>query len=925
MAATAQQLAIINLYTALFNRAPDAAGLDFWSKALSNGASLASITQGFLTTPEALVIYPAAQTSEQFVGAFYQAVFGRVADAGGLKFWTDALNAAGGPSSAAAKSLIVSQINDIVSTPLYGKPANLTDAQYAETMADRATFANKVAVSVYFAVDIKSNDVALAKQALAGVNANTSSVNTAKLVIDTPAGGAPVVPARVLVGTDGADTFDLTHLTIAAGDSVDGGDGADTLNYVDSSTSAATFPAATVKNVETINIRNLNTAGTSFENVLFQVWSNLADGKTLSIAGLTVTANGVATSANVVQAFITGATVGNAVVSGSLIGYKAAPLGSSLTLTSTTLGNVPDLVLSGTGTASASFMTAQGMNGAIATVTAGAFAGATSFNSDRSTAGVAFTGLIAGQSLGLIGDNASVNGSLTGTYAGNVTEVTVNVSGGTKQGGIIVNGTGVTGVVVNSTGQANSISSLLTPASATALQINAAVDLISGGTGSIGTSAMRTITVSGNAATVGLGTVASTVLTSIDASGLTAGGVVATIGAAPAATFIGGAGKDVVTIVQSAVITGTIDGGAGTADTIGFQTASSLTAGTASLITHFEVLQVSALNGVEVYDASLIAGITKYQVGMSFSKLTLTKLAAAPVVTVTGGVSALSLELLNTAGGTDSVDLTLDNGATASSTATGGASVTALQVAGVETLKLHSRGLLGSGMGSNVVINDLANTALGVVVIDGDQALEFTVGTLVGAQDMNIDASLATGAVTVEGSSASTYIDVKGGTASDTIRVGTGASTVFGGAGGDAITLGTGLDRVIYKAAGDSLQDHVNAAGTAAGKMDTIVSFTSGTDRIDLATFAFADDAKAFVTKTFGTVDALLAAEGQLSFYVNDDGLTRGVVAAQVGTDMFLVVDANKDGVFDAASDLVVKMVGVTALQLQDVVFNAAP
>jgi S-layer protein len=923
----AQQTAITNLYTALFNRAPDAAGFDFWAQALANGASLSTITASFLFSPESTSIYPVSQTPEQFVTTFYQTVFGRAPDASGLAFWTAALNAAGGMNSIAGKVSIVSKIVEIVSTPLTAKPADLTDAQYAETLADRATFANKVSVGVYFAVEKQGTNVDMAKKALAGVNANASSVDAAKSIISTPAAGGPgAAPARKIVGTDAADTFDLAHYDIAAGDSVDGGAGTDTLNYVDTSTTSAAFPVATVRNVEIINIRNLNTAGLSSESVLFQVWGSLASGQTLSIGGITVTANGVATSAQVSQAVLTGATVGNAVISGALTGYTASaviPGGTSLALTSTIRGNVPDLTLSGTGTASASIMIAQGMNGVIDTVAADRFEGATTFNSDRSAAGVTFTGLAAGQTVGLIGNNASSTGTLSATYADNVTTATVNVSGGTKNGGISLTGAGVTSVIINSTGAANTNSSLILPGTTTALQINAAVDLSVSSVFSLGGGNLRTITASGNAATVALGTVSSPALISIDMSGLTAGGGAATIGAAPAATYLGGAGKDVVTIAANAVITGTVNGAAGSNDVIAFGTSNSLTSATAALISNFEVLKVSAANSAQVYDSTLIAGITKYQVGMSFYDVTLTTLSASADVTITGNTQNVVLSLLAVGGNTDNVNVTLEPDSANIGGPNLGVSVGALKIAGVETLNLHSRGLLVGALTSHAVTNDVGNTVLSKVSIDGDQALIFTVGTLSNAVDLAIDASAATGRLTIDGAAAVKRLDIKSGTSSDTIITGTGGATVAGGAGGDAITLGTGVDTVAYKAAGNSIQDFANVAGTAAGKMDAITGFSSGTDKIDLSSLGFLNDAQAFVSKTFASVDALVAAEAQASFY-DDAGLTRGAVAAYVGADTYVVVDVDHNGLFNAANDLVVKLAGVTALQQADVAFIAA-
>lgn len=280
---TAQQTAIANLYVALFNRAPDAAGFGFWAQSLVNGASLQSTILGFLTAPESKAIYPAAQTSEQFVTAFYTTVFGRAPDASGLAFWTGVVNANGGSSSDVAKAVAVAQIIAIVSTPLTVKPEGITEAQYAETVKDRTIFANKVDAGVYYAVEAKGTSTAVAKQVLARVDATSSSVIAAKLIADgiTDTGGTGGAPGDsttfvlttgmdVLNGTSGDDTFTADNTgaaaTLNAGDSINGGAGTDTLKvYVKATDSVSALVIPTLNSIEKLYINNgVLTSGTTF-------------------------------------------------------------------------------------------------------------------------------------------------------------------------------------------------------------------------------------------------------------------------------------------------------------------------------------------------------------------------------------------------------------------------------------------------------------------------------------------------------------------------------------------------------------------------------------------------------------------------------------------------------------------------------------
>jgi hypothetical protein len=274
----ANQSAIANLYIALFNRAPDAAGFAFWTQALANGASLASITQGFVATPEARAIYTASQSSTDFVAAYYTTVLGRTPDAEGLAFWTKALDAKGGAGSDAARAFVVSQIVETVSTPLPVKPADLTEAEFVLTYGDRYKFINKGVVAVYYADTYKGNDLALAKTVLTVVNPTVGSIDTAIALLtpSTPATPPVVVPPVVVapqhfVGTDGVDNFvggagddtfefiidnnTLANTTLTLKDVITGGAGNDTLTVTTTGTvtnSAFTPLGSTISGIETL-------------------------------------------------------------------------------------------------------------------------------------------------------------------------------------------------------------------------------------------------------------------------------------------------------------------------------------------------------------------------------------------------------------------------------------------------------------------------------------------------------------------------------------------------------------------------------------------------------------------------------------------------------------------------------------------------
>jgi S-layer protein len=257
IATTAQLTQVSSLYVALFNRAPDTVGLSFWGNAYANGASLDTIAQGFLNAPEGTLNYPAFQTASEFITAFYTKVFGRAPDAGGLSFWTAALNNAGGAESNAAKAAVVSQIISTVNTPLTTRPAGLTDAEYAQTLNDRALFANKVDVGTYLATQSPLT-VADAGAALTGVTSDPATVVTAKSALFANAiTNALVAPGALVLGSTGSDIFNLTDVqlnTAPSGFALDGNTGVDTLVLTTTGGPSITDATKNVSNVEVINV-----------------------------------------------------------------------------------------------------------------------------------------------------------------------------------------------------------------------------------------------------------------------------------------------------------------------------------------------------------------------------------------------------------------------------------------------------------------------------------------------------------------------------------------------------------------------------------------------------------------------------------------------------------------------------------------------
>ena len=83
---------IVRLYDTVFDRAPDAGGLEFWNGATHNGLGLRDLANFFIAAPEFAATY-GEPTNRGFVESLYQNVLDRPGEAEGISFWTNALDA----------------------------------------------------------------------------------------------------------------------------------------------------------------------------------------------------------------------------------------------------------------------------------------------------------------------------------------------------------------------------------------------------------------------------------------------------------------------------------------------------------------------------------------------------------------------------------------------------------------------------------------------------------------------------------------------------------------------------------------------------------------------------------------------------------------------------------------------------------------
>ncbi|MBC7802102.1 MAG: DUF4214 domain-containing protein [Gemmatimonadaceae bacterium] len=83
---------VVRLYQAGLGRAPDQAGLNFWIGNVQRGVPLADLATAFLTSPEFVGRFGSGLSNQGFVIRVYENVLGRAPDPAGLQFWTGGLD-----------------------------------------------------------------------------------------------------------------------------------------------------------------------------------------------------------------------------------------------------------------------------------------------------------------------------------------------------------------------------------------------------------------------------------------------------------------------------------------------------------------------------------------------------------------------------------------------------------------------------------------------------------------------------------------------------------------------------------------------------------------------------------------------------------------------------------------------------------------
>jgi hypothetical protein len=138
---------LVELYTAFFNRVPDADGMSFWIDEMKSGKTIIQVAESFYNAGvnySSLTGFTTTMKNTDFINVIYKNVLGRKdgADAGGLSFWDGALT-----SGQASRGTLVTNILDSAHTfkgdKTWGWVADLLD--------------NKITVAKKFSIDMGLN------------------------------------------------------------------------------------------------------------------------------------------------------------------------------------------------------------------------------------------------------------------------------------------------------------------------------------------------------------------------------------------------------------------------------------------------------------------------------------------------------------------------------------------------------------------------------------------------------------------------------------------------------------------------------------------------------------------------------------------------------------------------------------------------
>lgn len=909
MAVTKAQVA--QLYVALFNRAPEGAGLNAWFAAGATKTQ-AQLADDMLRSPAVQSYFNGRiDTDRGFVSNIYKNFLGKdyADDPAGIESWVRHLEAGHSRGETLVKLFEVAQTPEAI----------------AAAPVAAAIFRNKTEVSAYMAEKIadiaQRDDGTYDYEPFQAIIRGTTDTNLEeqKAKVDQLASGQTPSTNKNLtaetdniVGTDGDDTFSGVYYvgdgaktsTLSSLDTLDGKAGKDTLNLTVQKNGA--LPTGTtgvltsdiaaamrgVSNIENLNIRSeIKFQGNAdismgLDNLSIQTIGDVATTTDTKEKVTIDTTGAVNLTANDATKEITAKSSSAAVTvsADKLVDKVSIEAGADATLTA---GKVKEVIIKAKGNANITADKATkvdiNLNDKVNTLTIAAshpLAEATevTLSSLKLAAAVAVA-------------------KATKISVTDVDFATFNISTDVENVDFSMNYKFKEG---SSDAQ---LTAALAAANAKNLTLHAKADKKAFFTYSGATDKLVKAVIDGDAKDLTLNLSAQTALKDIDASAFTGNFAEIKVGNVENSTVKLGSGDDVVALTATANKQ-TIDGGAGT-DLVSVESSLAATgAGDKVTLNNFEGLKISNKLANDI-DMSKWSGFTNITLAAGSESKSITKLANNSTITLEkvalAATEHLTLGIKDADTGTDdTVNLVLDP---KDNPTAGIANAGNIIVENIETVNITSKTneAKTSGLTNKIILKTGAAAAdtLKTITVKGDADTVLTLDATA-TKVKTVDASALEGKFTFDSTAhIADKAVIKGGAKDDTITfASTMATTVTGGAGKDTFVINKGIDPVTF----------------AASKTSTITDFTKG-DIIKIGGSAAAVTQDKIVKyETSGSLDfannfkeALKAAGDQkVAYFTYRDPDSNS-------TDTYVVKSNGADAVADP-NDYVVKLSGAVDL-----------
>ena len=230
-ALTAQQQAAA-IYIGYYDRAPDPYGMDFWEAAVANPVvPLVDIATYFAAQEETYAVHPffvepSAAAANAFISELYLNLFNRTPDAAGLEFWSTVLQGSIAGTNAFSVGEIILEIIQGAQNTAAGQDITtlLNKIEVANAWTAGAIEAGLTEPNSYGDSEIAQNS---AKSIINDVTSDASSVTAAEAVITTafdglfPGVAVDLTPnADIVELTRGSDTVTGVVLELSIGDTI---------------------------------------------------------------------------------------------------------------------------------------------------------------------------------------------------------------------------------------------------------------------------------------------------------------------------------------------------------------------------------------------------------------------------------------------------------------------------------------------------------------------------------------------------------------------------------------------------------------------------------------------------------------------------------------------------------------------------------